>query len=56
MVELSSGGRQPLLVTAGMHGEAAVTAAPVMAVRREAEGVTNKNLKVHSNCSFLLSK
>lgn len=29
MVELPGGGRQPLLVAAGMHGEAAVAAAPV---------------------------
>lgn len=39
MVELSGGGRQSLLITTGVHGEAAVTAAPVMAVGGEAEGM-----------------
>lgn len=36
MVELPGGGRQPLLVATGMHGEAAVAAAPVGG---EAEGM-----------------
>lgn len=46
MVELSTGGRQSLLVATGVHGEAAVTAAPVVAVGGEAEGIFGKEKNI----------
>lgn len=49
MVELSSGGRQSLLVSTGVHGEAAVTAAPVVAVGGEAEDMFGNGKKKSSN-------
>lgn len=45
MVELSTGCRQSLLVATGVHGEAAVTAAPVVAVGGEADGIFGKEKK-----------
>lgn len=52
MVQLSSGGRQSLLVATGMHSEAAVTTAPVVAVGGEAEGTfgNEKNSKNYIPC------
>lgn len=55
MVELPGGGRQPLLVATGMHGEAAVVAAPVGG---EAEGMVRdmwRRLKKKKKQNYLNS-